>query len=201
MLKICFLRLLKAINDNEDPRTIPSYTRMGYGLKTGIEKDKFKIGVIGFYARDDQNSIDSIPEVKGVLPQENLVISLIGEAKLGKKFTLQAEYASTAITRDTRAEEIENPGTSPLGLFYNNRASTEYYNAIKTRLGYAAGRVAVGLGYERIDPGYETLGAYFFNNDFENKYFFVIMFILIFYTHKENVKRLINKEESKTKIY
>ena len=41
----------------------------------------------------------------------------------------------------------------------------------------------------------------FFNNDFENKYFFVIMFILIFYTHKENVKRLINKEESKTKIY
>jgi len=40
-----------------------------------------------------------------------------------------------------------------------------------------------------------------FNNDFENKYFFVIMFILIFFTHKENVKRLINKEESKTKIY
>ena len=40
-----------------------------------------------------------------------------------------------------------------------------------------------------------------FNNDFENKYFFIIMFILIFYTHKENVKRLINKEESKTKIY
>jgi len=40
-----------------------------------------------------------------------------------------------------------------------------------------------------------------FNNNFENKYFFVIMFILIFYTHKENVKRLINKEESKTKIY
>jgi len=40
-----------------------------------------------------------------------------------------------------------------------------------------------------------------FNNDFENKYFFVIMFILIFYTHKQNVKRLINKEESKTKIY
>ena len=40
-----------------------------------------------------------------------------------------------------------------------------------------------------------------FNNELENKYFFVIMLILIFYTHKENVKRLINKEESKTKIY
>ena len=31
--------------------------------------------------------------------------------------------------------------------------------------------------------------------------FFSIMFILIFYTHRENVKRLKNKEESKTKIY
>ena len=39
------------------------------------------------------------------------------------------------------------------------------------------------------------------NNNFYNKYFYVIMFILIFYTHRENVKRLINKEESKTKIY
>ena len=39
----------------------------------------------------------------------------------------------------------------------------------------------------------------FFNN--ENLIFFSIMFILIFYTHRENIKRLKNKEESKTKIY
>jgi glycerol-3-phosphate acyltransferase PlsY len=31
--------------------------------------------------------------------------------------------------------------------------------------------------------------------------FYVIMFVLIFYTHRENIKRLKNKEESKTKIY
>ena len=35
----------------------------------------------------------------------------------------------------------------------------------------------------------------------DNLIFFWIMFILIFYTHRENVKRLKNKEESKTKIY
>ena len=34
-----------------------------------------------------------------------------------------------------------------------------------------------------------------------NIYFFLIMFVLIFYTHRENIKRLINKEENKTKIY
>ena len=31
--------------------------------------------------------------------------------------------------------------------------------------------------------------------------FFSIMFVLIFFTHRENIKRLKNKEETKTKIY
>ena len=35
----------------------------------------------------------------------------------------------------------------------------------------------------------------------QNFIFFLIMFVLIFYTHRENIKRLKNKEESKTKIY
>ena len=34
-----------------------------------------------------------------------------------------------------------------------------------------------------------------------NAIFFSIMFVLIFFTHRENIKRLKNKEESKTKIY
>ena len=34
-----------------------------------------------------------------------------------------------------------------------------------------------------------------------NLIFYFIMFVLIFYTHRENIKRLINKEENKTKIY
>ena len=34
-----------------------------------------------------------------------------------------------------------------------------------------------------------------------NVIFFTIMFVLIFFTHRENVKRLKNKEESKTNIY
>ena len=41
---------------------------------------------------------------------------------------------------------------------------------------------------------------YFFISD-PFYYFYFIMFIMIFYTHKENIKRLINKTESKTKIY
>ena len=36
---------------------------------------------------------------------------------------------------------------------------------------------------------------------FDQGIFFTIMFVLIFFTHRENIKRLKNKEETKTKIY
>jgi acyl phosphate:glycerol-3-phosphate acyltransferase len=39
------------------------------------------------------------------------------------------------------------------------------------------------------------------NGQINNIIFFIIMFVLIFFTHRENIKRLKNKEESKTKIY
>jgi len=38
-------------------------------------------------------------------------------------------------------------------------------------------------------------------SDFDQVFFFTIMFVLIFFTHRENIKRLKNKEETKTKIY
>ena len=38
-------------------------------------------------------------------------------------------------------------------------------------------------------------------NETNSVIFFTIMFVLIFFTHRENIKRLKNKEENKTKIY
>tara|TARA_B100000579_G_scaffold430629_1_gene444372 strand:- start:803 stop:1378 length:576 start_codon:yes stop_codon:yes gene_type:complete len=46
-----------------------------------------------------------------------------------------------------------------------------------------------------------TIPIYLFIINEKNVFFYIIMFILIFYTHRQNIKRLINKEEIKTKIY
>ena len=47
-----------------------------------------------------------------------------------------------------------------------------------------------------------SIPIYFlFLSQFNDVLFFSIMFILIFFTHRENIKRLKNKEETKTKIY
>jgi len=46
-----------------------------------------------------------------------------------------------------------------------------------------------------------SIPVYLFFVNSDQIIFFIIMFVLIFYTHRENIKRLKNKEESKTKIY
>ena len=44
------------------------------------------------------------------------------------------------------------------------------------------------------------LSSYYLLNDI-NYYFYIILFLLILITHRENIKRLKNNTESKTKIY
>ena len=46
-----------------------------------------------------------------------------------------------------------------------------------------------------------SVPLFLFFTDGEQIIFFVILFVLIFYTHRENIKRLKNKEESKSNIY
>tara|TARA_B100001250_G_scaffold266502_1_gene229878 strand:- start:208 stop:783 length:576 start_codon:yes stop_codon:yes gene_type:complete len=46
-----------------------------------------------------------------------------------------------------------------------------------------------------------SIPFYLFFTNGEQIIFFIIIFVLIFYSHRENIKRLKNKEESKSNIY
>jgi hypothetical protein len=50
----------------------------------------------------------------------------------------------------------------------DHRTSTHAYKAFRADVNYQLKKNNIGIGYERIDPEYRTLGAYYFNNDYEN---------------------------------
>ncbi|MDC6363540.1 MULTISPECIES: hypothetical protein [Flavobacteriaceae] len=160
-------RLLKAI-EYDDEQSIPTFQRMGYGLKIGHEQEYYSIGVIAFYAKDNIYSIAIPPVEQEISPKENLVLSFEGSYGIKENLQVNATYATSALTQDLRAESLSNNKGSLTGLFLNKRASTQYFDALRTGLDYSFDKSTLGLAYERIAPGYETLGAYFFNNDFEN---------------------------------
>jgi hypothetical protein len=160
-------RLLKATPADDDPRTVPAFKRVGYGTQLQYTRPKFDAGMALFYASDQENSIPFPSDSLGVLPRENLVLGFKGGIQLMPNLKLQAEFASSALTNDSRSEKASER-SHYLGLLLQQRLTTSYKNAINLGLQYQLLQASWGIRYERIDPGYQTLGAYYFNNDFEN---------------------------------
>jgi hypothetical protein len=164
-------RLQKAVEpDSANSANVPYFKRMGFGLKVGYDHQGDFVHVIAFRAEDDPTSIGYIPEEMGILPQENLVLSVQAGKRMGP-ISITGELAGSALSRDVRVQEseLENKNIfSFTGPLFRHTNASEYYSAYRTNIDYNTELFTVGLGYERIAPGYRTLGAYYFNNDLEN---------------------------------
>lgn len=148
----------------------PAYQRLGGGFRAGYENEGDQLFLSLFKAGDKQTSLAGwVPDSLDLLPVENLALSLSGQKKLFNRLNLTAEYGTTAYTRDRWQEVTNGKGLFSLTSFImQNRATTEYHKALKGALTYTGDFYSVGFAYERVDPGYRTLGAYYFNNDLEN---------------------------------
>lgn len=160
-------RFLKAV-----PGTInsqPSFQRMGYAVKAGFGDSRNFLDLTLFHAEDDKLSIPAVFDSLPITPHENLVVSIAGGKSIYKHVVVKGEFATTAITRDTRSEITGNRNLlAKPGFLFQPRLSSSFYKAIKTSLDYHHDGWRIGCSYEYIDPGYQTLGAYYFNNDLEN---------------------------------
>jgi hypothetical protein len=171
-------RLQKAVPLNRDTAFLdnnlsinqPAFKRMGTGVKTTFKYKKDQVDLILFRAWEDPNSIGFVPDSLQLRPQDNLVLSINVQKSLFDVLKISTEFASSAITRDRRvAEPNEIPNFyGNLGGFFRANASTTVYHAFKSSLSYQHSKFTLGANYERIEPEYRTLGAYFFNNDLEN---------------------------------
>jgi hypothetical protein len=164
-------RFLKAVEPDtvNENAPAPAFERMGYGFKASYGNGGDFVDIITFHAQDDINSISYVPEDLGILPEENLVMSVSAGKSLFKKFLIKAELAASALSRDTRAaEDDQDHPLAKVKMLYTPRLSSSYYKAFKSSFSYQQQGYALGVTYERIDPQYRTLGAYYFNNDLEN---------------------------------
>lgn len=165
-------RLRRAVaEDFLNPNNIePVYKRKGWGVSVGYEGEVDNVKLILFQAKDDSTSIPTVllnPEVR---PSENTILSLVGRKKITDKITVSGDYAYSAYTRDMNAIRVNddvNITKRVFGLF-KPRASSSYNWAMKTSIDLKVKFGSVAINHERVEPGYKTLGALFFNDDFEN---------------------------------
>ena len=171
-IQILYGQFKKTINynfENENNKSL-AYKRIGAGAKIGFEKNGYAFYGIFFKAKDILNSINYLPENSLVQPQEGSVISLQSKVPIFKQLHIEGEYALSGLTRNitSQLKETNQKQNNYTDIFITQKTSTEFYSAYKTSLSYNQKLFVIAANYERIAPSYVTLGAYYFNNDYEN---------------------------------
>ena len=142
-------RLAKATEYDGRPQTIPTYERWGYGTKLSYKKEDLEIGGILFFANDKANSLSApIPDEKKIYPLSNQVYSGFAKYKPLHFIEVFGEYA--------------------LSLLGNTQSQKQDFTAYNAGINFIFTKASVGVRYEKVDPDYKTLGAYYFVNDMEN---------------------------------
>lgn len=149
-----------------------SFRRMGFGVKVGYENNGDKISFNIFSAKDDVRSIPFVLPNTQLTPMQNLAMGLSVRKQFLRHFFVDAEYAVSVLNKNILAHTSDSTGVKTgsnfiQGLLPQN-ATNRYFDAINASVGYQSGSYSVQLKYERVAPEYQTLGAYYFNNDLRN---------------------------------
>lgn len=146
--------------------------RMGWGLKAGYDDGKNRLLAYVFGAKDDAPAPGNDSLQQWLPAQENAVVGIQAARRLGRRWAIEMEAARSALTRDRLgappADDVRG-WRYRFGGWVKPRLSTGYHNAFKLKTQFSPiDKLALYLTYERIDPGYRSLGALFFNNDLES---------------------------------
>lgn len=163
-------RLQRSVEEDTTlPFVLPAYERWGYGARLGFESANAEGGISYFRAWDDSASLRRPPTEIDVRPQENTVAGLdFAFALVPNLLRVEAEAGASILTRDVRSAAADS---SDIPDFLNDihqiRNSTTLTFAMKAGLRYTSDDFSALLGYERIEPDYESLGSYYFTTDVE----------------------------------
>ena len=160
--------LNQAVQYDSTNRTLPAvYKRIGYGLNVLYTGAKSTAGVSYFIGKDQRGSIQQPNDSLRIYPKENVALGLKLGHRINQNLMVEGEYGLSITTEDSRISDGSSRNLNVLNQVQINQSSDQR-SAYKMRGSYRFLKNTVGIGYERIAPGYQTMGAYYFNNDFEN---------------------------------
>lgn len=152
--------------------TTHTYTRKGYSARIGVGTDRTFLDLIFLQIKDDSTSFEKMPAGKYAPAEMNTVGGINSRIGFSDRFFFEGELAASVYNTDMDAPDLditdEGATLSRISHFLAVNQSTELLTAIRSSLTYKTMPFTARLEYRRVDPGYRSMGAYFFNNDIEN---------------------------------
>ena len=152
-----------------------SFSRKAYAVKVGVGNENTFVDFSYLRAKDDDASVPykSYDTVFNITPAANTVFGLSTRISFfKKKFYIQGNIAGSIYTRDINStftlDTIDNAAFRLAKKFAIVNGSSSFNTAGDAAIGYKTKGFGLKLQYMHIDPDFQSMGAYFFNNDIEN---------------------------------
>ena len=145
----------------------PSYAQWLYSAKAGYGKTTTNhLHITGAVIKDKTNSL---PSDNLLNVEENASLSAqFGVKALNDRLFVQGNTTLSGYTRDARQQAIQGRSFNPvLGLFIDERPGTSVDYAGNLDVSFTEEAYTLKGGYERIQPGFRSLGISHLRNDQE----------------------------------
>ena len=112
------------------------FKRTGFGGKVGYKAKGWSAEVAFLKSEDNSASLDYVPTTSKTTPQSNISTQLAFQTKLFKKINLDANYATSGLTRDVRSPNSTESSFSPLKALMDTRTTTVFFNSYSLKASY-----------------------------------------------------------------
>ena len=152
-----------------------SFTRKAVAFKLGYgSRDNF-IDLSVLKGKDDAGSLltpKHMLDSLDVLPAANTVIALSARWTVAKSFFFEGDIGTSLYTRDVNSpltlDSLDDALLKKLRTITPVNGTSELYMAASAAIGYRVKAGSIKFQYQRVDPDFKSMGAYFFNSDLVN---------------------------------
>jgi hypothetical protein len=155
-----------------------SFTRKAIAVKIGYGTQNNFIDFSMLKGKDDASSVrvdSAVLDSLNVLPAANTVVAVSTRFTLWKNIFFEGDAGASIYTQDVNSpltlDSVNDPVVKKIKSIALVNGTSEFTTAISGAIGYKSKLYTIKFQYQRIDPNFQSMGAYFFNNDLENYVF------------------------------
>ena len=149
-----------------------TFSRYGYAAKIGYGTEESHVDLSFLKAKDSEQNFQGDINTSTVRPAENAVVGADLKLTFAKKFFVFADAGMSIYTRDFQSNLALDLNTYPILNAVNSviklNGTSEYYLAYSGGVGFREKNYSLKIAYKKIDPNFQSMGAYFFQNDVQN---------------------------------
>lgn len=145
-----------------------SFSRYGYATKIGFGSQKSYIDFSFLKAQDDSASINQLNADSSmkVMPEANIVGSVVTHLTISSHLFFDGDLGLSIYTNNINSS-LKLPELEKYDLIIPINLSTQKFIAYSASFGYKQKYFSLKLAYKWVEPGFKSMGAYFFNSDLE----------------------------------